>query len=281
MKFGFVTCVQLGLSCIESIYEIGGKLDLLITLNDNKSKKKSGRIYLDEVSKKYQIDLLKVNHVNDREVIDAVLKYEIDWLFIIGWSQIASEQILNAPKKGCIGMHPTLLPEGRGRAAIPWAIIKNLKITGVTMFRLDHGVDTGNIIQQQIIPISADETATSLYKKVEEAHISLIKNTFPLLLKNEVKLVKQNERKATYWEGRTPADGELTNLMTIEEADRLIRATTYPYPGAYIRFSNKKFIIWSGAPFLEKKNAIPLLLQFRNGVFEVYDFSVEEFREKI
>ncbi len=239
MRFGFVTCVQLGLSCIEAIYEIGGQLDLLITLPDHKAKNKSGRIYLDNTSRKYNIQLLKVNHINDQEVIESIITNEIDWLFIIGWSQIASEQVLIAPKMGCIGIHPTLLPEGRGRAAIPWAIIKMLEITGVTMFRLDEGVDTGDIIRQQIISIAKTETATSLYKKVEEAHISLIRTTFPLLLKNQVELMKQDEKNATYWEGRTSADGELTILMTVEEADRLVGATTHPYPGAFLKFPRK------------------------------------------
>ena len=276
MKFGFVTCVQLGLSCIEAIYETGGQLDLLITLPDHKAKNKSGRIYLDNTSRKYNIQLLKVSHINDQEAIDSIITHEIDWLFIIGWSQIASEQILKAPKMGCIGIHPTLLPEGRGRAAIPWAIIKMLEITGVTMFRLDKGVDTGDIIRQQIIPITKNETATSLYKKVEEAHISLIRTTFPLLLKNKVELIKQDEKNATYWEGRTPADGELTGLMTVEEADRLVRATTHPYPGAFLKFPKKKLIVWQGAPFVKKEHTVPLLIQFKNGYFEVCDFSVED-----
>ena len=124
---------------------MGGKIDLLITLKDNKAVDKSGRIYLDEIALKHDVPLLKIKDVNDKEVIEALIKHDIDWLFIIGWSQIARSDLLNTPKKGCIGMHPTLLPVGRGRAAIPWTIIKGLDKTGVTMFKLDEGVDTGDI----------------------------------------------------------------------------------------------------------------------------------------
>ena len=165
MKIAFATCVRLGLSCIEEIYRINGKLDLLISLKDEKARDKSGRIYLDDIAYEHNIPLLKVNNINDPEVIKALKDYEIDWLFIIGWSQIAKEEVLKAPKKGCIGMHPTLLPVGRGRAAIPWAILKGLKQTGVTMFKLDEGVDTGDIIGQGIIEINENTTATDLYKK--------------------------------------------------------------------------------------------------------------------
>ncbi|MGI6706545.1 MAG: formyltransferase family protein [Clostridia bacterium] len=108
MKMAFATCVQLGLSCIEEIYRIGGELDLLITLKDEKAKNKSGRIYLDEIANEHNVPLLKINNINDQEVIEALKEHEIDWLFIIGWSQIAKKEVLETPTKGCIGMHPTL-----------------------------------------------------------------------------------------------------------------------------------------------------------------------------
>jgi methionyl-tRNA formyltransferase len=59
-------------------------------------------------------------------------RFQIDWLLIIGWSQIARRELLETPACGCLGMHPSLLPIGRGRAAIPWAILKGLDQTGVT-----------------------------------------------------------------------------------------------------------------------------------------------------
>ena len=65
MKVAFVTCVQLGRSCIEEILRIGGKLDLLITLEDEQAKNKSGRIYLDDLSQLYGIPLLKIRNIND------------------------------------------------------------------------------------------------------------------------------------------------------------------------------------------------------------------------
>ncbi len=93
-NIAFTTCVQLGLSCIEEIYRIGGKLNLLITLKDEKAKNKSGRIYLDEMAERENIPLLKINNINDQVVIEALKKHEIDWLFIIGWSQIAGKEVL-------------------------------------------------------------------------------------------------------------------------------------------------------------------------------------------
>lgn len=244
MKIAFTTCVQLGKSCIEAIYEIGGKIDLLITLPDEKAKNKSGRIYLDDLSGRYNVPLLKTNHINDQAVLDAVKKYEIDWLFIIGWSQIAGEKVLSGPKYGCIGMHPTLLPEGRGRAAIPWAILKGLKKTGVTMFRLDSGVDTGDIIGQEEIELDERITAGELYEKVNRAHIELIRKYWESIVNNTIRLWKQDNAAATEWPGRKPEDGEIKPEMTIKEADRMVRAVTHPYPGAFYDCGEEKVIIW-------------------------------------
>jgi methionyl-tRNA formyltransferase len=246
MKIAFCTCVQIGLSCIESIYEIGGHFDLLISLHDHKAINKSGRIYLDEIAQKHDVPLLKINHINDSEVVQSLKDHKIDWLFIIGWSQIASVEIINVPLCGVIGAHPTLLPQGRGRAAVPWAILKGLDKTGVTFFKMDEGVDTGEILAQYEIPISPNETATQLYLKVNNAHISLIQSVWAAINQGTLVGCPQNESDATYWDGRNPEDGYITPEMTLEEVDRLVRATTHPYPGAFVIKDGKKCIIWSG-----------------------------------
>ncbi len=244
MNIAFTTCVQLGKSCIEEIYKIGGKLELMITLKDEKAKNKSGRIYLDDLAEEHQVPLLKINHINDQEVLAAIQKYKIDWLFIIGWSQIAGSEILKAPVYGCIGMHPTLLPKGRGRASIPWAILKGLDKTGVTMFKLDEGVDTGDIIAQGEIPLDSKITATELYQRVDEMHIQLIQENWNNIFNNQIQLKKQDNSIATEWPGRKPADGEILPSMSIEEAERLVRAVTHPYPGAFFKRGGEKIVIW-------------------------------------
>lgn len=277
MKFAFVTCVQIGLSCMEAIYEIGEQLDLIISIPDEKAKKKSGRIYVDDFANKNKIPLVKTNHINDEKAIKAIKDFEIDWLFIIGWSQIASKDVINAPHLGAIGAHPTLLPEGRGRAAIPWAIIKGLDKTGVTFFKMDEGVDTGLILGQEIVPITPKETASTLYTKVNDAHEILIKKLFVALKENQLVGENQDESKATYWEGRKPKDGELHSNMHLLEVDRLVRATTKPYPGAFICIENKKIIIWAGIMSKEKiESEVYFELKLKDGYFYATNYEVTD-----
>lgn len=277
MRFAFVTCVQIGLSCMEAIYEINGTLDLIISIPDEKAKKKSGRIYVDDFAQKHKIPVLKSNHINDTVVIEAIKTYEIDWLFIIGWSQIASKQVIETPNLGAIGAHPTLLPIGRGRAAIPWAIIKGLDKTGVSFFKMDEGVDTGLILGQEEVSIKFDETALTLYNKVNTAHETLIKKLFIDLQNNNVKGKVQDESKATYWEGRKPKDGELSETMSMDEVDRLVRATTKPYPGAFVIRGNRKVTIWKGVKSKEKiENNVYHEISAKDGFFYGTNYEVED-----
>jgi methionyl-tRNA formyltransferase len=272
MKVAFCTCVQIGKSCIDAVLSIGGHFDLFLTLHDQKSIKKSGRIYLDGIAEKSNTPLFKLNHINDPEVANVLVKHEIDWLFIIGWSQIASAELIKIPNMGVIGAHPTLLPTGRGRAAVPWAIIKGLNKTGVTFFKMDEGVDTGEILDQIEIQITKNENATSLYDKVNAAHVDLIKQIWPKLLEGSVYGIKQDEAIATYWEGRTPADGELNSAMSVIEVDRLVRATTRPYPGAFkVIDNNIRIIVWSGS-LTPKESSIPL--KFHDGVYYAVEYEI-------
>lgn len=273
MKFGFVTCVQLGLSCLEEIYECGGAVDLLVTLTDDKAVRKSGRVYLDDFSREHDVPLVKIRHVNDAETLTAIREHGIDWLFIVGWSQIAGPELLAAPSRGAIGMHPTLLPEGRGRAAVPWAIIKGLEKTGVTMFVLDEGVDTGPILGQVEIPLGPREDAASLYAKANEAHRELMRSVWPSLVADTVEAVTQDESRATEWPGRRPEDGVVLPSMLVADVDRLVRAVTRPYPGVYWDADGVRWRIWRGEP--GRIADAPLVLELSDGVYSCTEAETE------
>lgn len=277
MRFGFVTCVQLGFSCMEEIYRIGGRLDLAVTLKDNIARDKSGRIYLDGFCAENAIPLLKIKHVNDVDLINAIKKAGIDWLFIIGWSQIADLAVLDAPARGVLGMHPTLLPQGRGRASIPWAILKGLHKTGVTLFKLDNGVDTGPILAQEVLLLSERENATSLYARVTDAHRTLLNRVWHDLTNDTIKLIPQDDSKATVWPGRRPEDGRITSDMPVMEVDRLVRATTRPYPGAFIDHERLGRVrLWSGKPVISQDlDGSVFRLTCADGEYEVHDYEVE------
>lgn len=246
MRIGFVTVVQLGLDCLEEIERFGGRLDLLITLDDDTATKKSGRIQLDDYARRTGVPLHKTRHINEPATIDAIRKADLDYLLVIGWSQLVAPEVFPLVKRTLLGMHPTLLPEGRGRAPIPWTILKGLRRSGVSMFELRPEADSGDIIATEAFDVAPDETATTLYKKASQAHLALIRKIWPALTTGTLRGQPQDEAKATHWPQRRPEDGAITEHMSLEEIDRLVRATTHPYPGAFLLSNKRKIIIWSG-----------------------------------
>lgn len=275
MRYGFITCVRLGQACIEEILRSGGQIHVLMTLEDDRAKNKSGRVYLDDLAKRHKIPLHKVENINEPEAIQALKYANLDWLFIVGWSQIARAEVLSSARRGVLGMHPTLLPIGRGRASIPWAILKGLNQTGVSLFRLAEGVDTGPVLAQQVIDIDSAETAGTLYDKVIDAHLSLLREVWPQLEDGSVDERHQDDSKATEWPGRCPRDGEiLLQSMSVEEVDRLVRAATRPYPGAFVRqLDGSTLRVWSGGP--SERGSDGLELQLADGCYTVDSCDVE------
>lgn len=270
MNFGFVTCVELGLSCLKGIYDEGYDIKLAITLNDHNAVNKSGRVYLDQFCSEKSIQLEKCNHINNLHISEAIRRADIDWLFIVGWSQIAGIDILQAPNMGVLGMHPTLLPVGRGRAAIPWAILKELPETGVTLFKLDEGIDTGLISDQIIIPLHNRITATELYRMVNVAHVELVKNVLPLLISRSISFKAQDVSRVTEWPGRKPEEGKIDLDGSVFEAEKLIRAVTRPYPGAFFFQDGKKVTVWKAE--ITSKNSDQKSLIFRDGILSLLEF---------
>lgn len=274
MRIGFITCVRLGENCLEELVSLGADLAYLGTVHDHLAPNKSGRIYLDGFADRHGIPLHKFKNMNDPDAVEAVRSAELDWLYVIGWSQIAKAELLSVPTRGVLGIHPTLLPVGRGRASIPWAIIKGLGETGVTMFKLDEGVDTGPILGQVRVPISPDETSGTLYDKVIAAHRTLIRETFPGVADGTVQLTTQDDSLATEWPGRTPADGELNPLqMSVEEVDRHVRALTRPYPGAFVKISSAEVLrVWQGT---RRPDVTGHAIPTATGIYTATDYAIE------
>lgn len=270
MKLGFVTCVQLGLSCMETLYAAGARLDLAVTLQDQRARQKSGRVFIDDFCAARRIPLLKIDHINDAAVKQAVVDRRIDWLFIVGWSQIAGRAVLEAPTRGALGIHPTLLPEGRGRAAIPWAILKRLPETGVTLFKLDERIDAGPIVSQRRIPLSPRSDASWLYDEVNRAHMDLIRDVCLQFRDGTLRLNVQDEACATVWPGRRPEDGRIDLEGSVHDAECLVRAVTRPYPGAFVERGGQRVVIWKAR--VRSEAAGRPGCQFRDGYLEFLDY---------
>ena len=161
----------------------------------------------------------------------------INYLFIV------DEDIINHSDKITFNIHGSLLPKYRGRTPHVWAIINGEKEAGITIHKIDLGTDTGEIIKQKIIEIGPTDTGNDLLIKYQNEYINLIKDVLDSIKENTLNLTTQNNEEATYFDKRTPLDGEINWEWHKERIQNWIRAQAYPYPGAFTHYKNRKIVI--------------------------------------
>ena len=245
MKIIFVSGVKFGYEILKYLLEKNWKFEIVICYHDSKNIFYSDIANFENLTSKYKIKLIKVQNINDEENIKIINKISPDLILVMGWSQILKNQILTIPQIGIIGSHPTELPKFRGRAPIPWSIIKNITQSALTFFWIEEGTDSGHILDQKFFSISDDDDATSIYNKITQLGKSMLEKNLELINKGEVIKIPQDQSKfIENWPKRTINDGKINWLKSALEINTLIRATTFPYPGAFTYFKNKKLIIW-------------------------------------
>ncbi|HEX7656124.1 MAG: methionyl-tRNA formyltransferase [Sphingomonas sp.] len=192
--------------------------------------------------------IVTVDRINRPAAIEQVRALEPDYLFVIGWSQICGPDLMGIAPDRVIGYHPAPLPRMRGRAAIPWTILRGEPITAGTLFWIDDDVDSGAILDQHFLHVADDETAASLYDRHMTALATMLARTLPPLARGAARREPQDDRYATWTARRTPEDGLIDWRDGAAAIDRLIRAVGRPYPGAFTAIGGERLTIWRAAP---------------------------------
>lgn len=251
-KTVFIGSVLSSKVALKTLIESGIKVDLVCSLGEDFSKNVSDYYPIHEIASKSNIPYLKFKKINSEVVLKAIEKIGPDYIFVIGLSQIISQEILNMAKKYSIGFHPTHLPKYRGRAALPWQIILGVRECKVSLFKLDENMDSGDIIYQYPYNIDENDYAMDVYNKVCKAMENALKKCLSDIYNDSANFIKQNEERATYLLVRRPEDGRINWNLTGKEVETLIRATSNPYPGAFVYYKDEKVVFWKAR--LEKND---------------------------
>ena len=191
----------------------------------------------------FGIPVQRIDRVNnEKEVLRSL---QPDFVVMCGWRQIVDLDVLTIPSQGFIGFHPTLLPKGRGPAPIINTILEGIRESGITMYYVNEGVDTGDIIGQERFSITDDDRAIDVHDKIIVAAREVIKRHLPQLVAGAAPRISQNEEDATLFPKRTLADNEILRTDPPETRQRKIRAFNKPYRGAFIMQDGEKVTIWS------------------------------------
>ena len=245
MRAVWVSFDTIGRDCLLAAREAGAEIVGVVTLPGPIDPSRSGQTSFDDVG----APLVETTDVNAPETIEAVRALRPDAIFVIGWSQLVRGELIALAPGGVYGMHPTLLPRHRGRAPIPWAILSGLAKTGVTLFEIvDPTADSGPIVGQVEVAVEPDETATTLFEKLAQAHVDLIREYVPRLAAGTAPRVPQDPARASTWPKRTPGDGIIDWDTRAPYLYDWVRAQTRPYPGAFTFLGDEKVVVWRARP---------------------------------
>lgn len=199
----------------------------------------SGYFPLHDLANELQIQFLEFQSVNDARVVQTLKDWKLDYLFVVGLSQLVSSDVLDTANKGSIGYHPTSLPYGRGRAPVAWLVLMEAPAAS-TLFEIEIGADTGEILEQVPFTVGPRMDARAVldecYRTLEIALAQLL----PKLALGWWQPKKQNEELATHLGKRDRFDGLIDWNQPARQIDATIRAAAPPHPGAYCYSGGKK-----------------------------------------
>ena len=192
------------------------------------------------VAEKFNLALHRPTHMRNPEVYEAFLRLKPDLVIEAFVTDIIPERLLQVPSIGTVCYHPSLLPRHRGASGINWALIHGDKRTGLTIFWVDKGIDTGPILLRKEIEIGPEDTTGSLYfGKLFPMGVEAIAEAVDLIKQGKAPRIPQDESKATY---EPPCDDRVARVdfeKPVEEIYNLIRGCD-PQPGAFSSVKGRK-----------------------------------------
>ena len=242
---------------LNKIYEAGYEIAAVITAPDKPAGR--GMQLTQSAVKKFalakNLKILQPEKLKSPEFIEELKSLKADLQVVVAFRMLP-EIVWNMPPMGTVNLHGSLLPQYRGAAPINWAIINGEKETGVTTFKLQQQIDTGNILLQEKIPVSENETAGTLHDKMMNVGAELLLKTIRGLENGTLKEIPQpstsNVGHATLRAAPKifTETGEINWNKNVEEIYNLIRGLS-PYPSAFTFLNGKKLKIFSA----EKENS--------------------------
>lgn len=201
------------------------------------------------LAEQYRLPIIQPRRLSQPDAFAQLAAWAPELIVVAAFGQILRPQVLDLPRDGCINVHASLLPRWRGAAPIQAAILHGDAESGVTIMRMDPGIDTGGMLSQKAIPIQPDDTASSLSARLAELGARLLVETLPAYLEGRISLRVQDEQSATYAPMLKKEDGALDFQKPAAELARQVRAYD-PWPGTFLE--------WNGQPVkVLRAHAIP------------------------
>ncbi|MET8648634.1 methionyl-tRNA formyltransferase [Nocardia aurea] len=181
----------------------------------------------------------------DAETIDLVKRAEPDVIVVNSWYTWMPAELYNLPAHGTLNLHDSLLPRFTGFSPVLWALISGASETGLTVHRMDEGLDTGDIIVQRSIPIGPTDTGTELVLRGMELIPDAINEALTALDQGTAVWRPQNRAERTYFHKRSDRDSRIDLTWSAQDLERFVRALSAPYPRAFSHYRGERIEVLS------------------------------------
>ncbi len=242
MNILFIGCVESSYILLNELIENDIKICGVIT--KKMSPFNSDFRDLSVLCNTYDIDYIYFDGVNENNMIEFIKHKSPDIIYCFGWSHLLSKNIIQIPKMGVVGFHPSKLPFNRGRHPIIWALALGLNTTASSFFMIDDKADNGDIVSQEDVKIDFSDDASLLYKKIMHTAKKQLIHLTKSFSENKVIYTKQVPNSGNVWRKRTKKDGQIDFRMSTIGIYNLIRALTKPYIGAHIEYLGHDYKVW-------------------------------------
>jgi methionyl-tRNA formyltransferase len=187
------------------------------------------------LAQELDIPVIQPEKLRQPEAMEQLRLWNPDLIVVAAFGQILKKDVLYLPRFGCINVHASLLPRWRGAAPINAAILHGDEETGITIIKMDVGLDTGPMLTQRSIPLTREDTAGSVFEKLSQLGADLLIETLPDYLSGKIEPVPQPEEGMTYAPMLKKEEGRLDFTHPADELERRVRAF-HPWPGAFMDF---------------------------------------------
>jgi len=260
LRIVFMGTPEFAVASLDALFRAGCTIAGVITAPDKPAGR--GMELQQSAVKKYalehQLPVLQPEKLKNPEFLDALQNLKADLQVCVAFRMLP-EIVWNMPPMGTINLHGSLLPQYRGAAPINWAVINGEKETGVTTFKLQHEIDTGNILLQDRFPVTEEDTAGTVHDKMKTIGARLLVKTVEGLASGSLTETPQSV-PATATLYHAPKIFTETCLIDfnqpVEKVYNLVRGLA-PYPGAFTFFNGKKLKIFTATMRKENTGRAP------------------------
>ena len=249
MRTLFIGGTKRGYLALNALLESRANVVGVISLRQDDHERERYEEPIRALAGRHGIPLCETKWMKDRDYPRWIAgELEADIAIIVGCRILLRKEVYEAPRRGSLAVHDSLLPEYRGFAPLNWSIINGEDHTGVTLFQVSESMDGGDIVAQRRVPIRSHDTAPEVYERVCQATVDMILETYPSLVNGTAISLPQSLTAGSLACSRTPLDGMIEWTMSTKAIYDLVRGLAYPYPGAYTVFNGKKLTIWRAEP---------------------------------